>query len=105
MSAFESLFASTPGARRFGAYQLEIYKSGMFQNVQPTVTTDPNKLEDQAKQVMNINSFNYIAGGAGERATMDANRLAFRQWKVHIAQYSLFIGYTDSYVLLLQSLF
>ncbi|KUI60456.1 hypothetical protein VP1G_07654 [Cytospora mali] len=26
--------------------------------------------------------FNYIYGGAGEGATMDANRLAFRQWKI-----------------------
>ena len=26
--------------------------------------------------------FNYIYGGAGEAATMEANRLAFRQWKI-----------------------
>ena len=31
---------------------------------------------------MGIRNFNYVSGGAGERATMDANRLAFRQWKV-----------------------
>lgn len=48
----------------------------------PLVTTDPNKLEDQARGVLKPTAFNYVAGGAGERATMDANRLVFRQWKL-----------------------
>ena len=48
----------------------------------PLVTTDPNKLEEQAKAKLQPGPFNYVAGGAGERATMDANRLAFRQWKM-----------------------
>lgn len=48
----------------------------------PRVTTDPNKLEAQAKSILPPTAFNYVAGGAGERATMDANRLAFRQWKM-----------------------
>lgn len=51
-------------------------------NKLPVVTTDPNKLEEQARKYMGIRNFNYVSGGAGERATMDANRLAFRQWKV-----------------------
>ena len=46
------------------------------------MTTDPAKLEAQAKEAMTAAAFAYVAGGAGERATMDANRLAFRQWKV-----------------------
>lgn len=46
------------------------------------MTTDPNKLEEQAKALMKPTSFNYVSGGAGEKATMDANRLAFRQWKL-----------------------
>lgn len=54
----------------------------MFFNRYPLVTTDPNKLEAQAKSKLTPTSFNYVAGGAGERATMDANRLAFRQWKM-----------------------
>lgn len=54
----------------------------MFNNSLPLVTTDPNKLEEQAKQFLKTESYNYVAGGAGERATMDANRLAFRQWKL-----------------------
>lgn len=54
----------------------------MFHQQLPLVTTDPNKLEAQAKSILKPTAFNYVAGGAGERATMDANRLAFRQWKM-----------------------
>ena len=54
----------------------------MFHQRLPIVTTDPNKLEDHAKRVLKPTAYNYVAGGAGERATMDANRLAFRQWKM-----------------------
>jgi lactate 2-monooxygenase len=82
MDSHQTSPASSEGGRRYGAYQADIYTQGMFHNVVPTVTTDPNKLEAQAKERMSKDSFNYVAGGAGERATMDANRLAFRQWKV-----------------------
>jgi len=70
--------------RKYGAYQMQIYTNGLLKNILPTVTTDPNKLEEQAKKTLGARSYNYVAGGAGERATMDANRLAFRQWKVKI---------------------
>ncbi|KAL9019679.1 MAG: hypothetical protein Q9185_003082, partial [Variospora sp. 1 TL-2023] len=69
------------GGRKYGAHQIEIYKDGILHNRLPTVTCDSNKLEEQAKKFLGARSFNYVAGGAGERATMDANRLAFRQWK------------------------
>jgi lactate 2-monooxygenase len=55
---------------------------GMLFNRYPIVTTDTNKLEEQARKVLKPTSYHYIAGGAGEKATMDANRLAFRQWKL-----------------------
>jgi hypothetical protein len=70
---------ASPG---YGQYQLQIYAQGIFGGVKPSITTDPNKLREQAKQAMKPEAFNYIAGGAGEGATMDANRLAFRQWKI-----------------------
>ncbi|MCJ1297710.1 hypothetical protein MMC08_000498 [Hypocenomyce scalaris] len=70
------------GGRKYGKYQMDIYGEGLLKNKLPTVTTDPNKLEEQAKKYMGARSYNYVAGGAGERATMDANRLAFRQWKM-----------------------
>ena len=68
--------------RKYGAYQHQIYADGLLRNILPTVTTDPNKLEEDAKRALGSRSYNYVAGGAGEKATMDANRLAFRQWKV-----------------------
>lgn len=55
---------------------------GFLNNKKPTVTTDPNKLQAQARKHLGDRSYDYVAGGAGEKATMDANRLAFRQWKV-----------------------
>ena len=70
------------GARKYGAFQKDIYARGTTEGILPRVTTDPNKLEGQAKEHLGARSFNYVGGGAGERATMDANRLAFRQWKV-----------------------
>lgn len=66
----------------FGKYQNEIYFNGMIKNTRPIVTCGSHNLEAQAKAVMKDTSFSYIAGGAGEKATMDANRLAFRQWKL-----------------------
>lgn len=48
----------------------------------PVVTTNPNKLQAQAKEKMKSEGYNYIQGACGESATMDANRLAFRRWKL-----------------------
>ena len=70
------------GHRKYSDFQNEIYNAGMMQGILPSVTTDPNKLEEQARSKLTPPAFNYVAGGAGERATMDANRLAFRQWKM-----------------------
>jgi len=68
--------------RKYGHHQVDIYRRGVLEDRLPVVTTDPNKLESQAKEHLSAKSFSYVAGGAGERATMDANRLAFRQWKI-----------------------
>ncbi|KAL3424733.1 lactate 2-monooxygenase PB1A11.03-like protein 1 [Phlyctema vagabunda] len=69
-------------ARKYGTFQDKIYRDGMLSGILPRVTTDPNKLEEQARSAMTPQSYNYVAGGAGEKSTMDANRLAFRQWKL-----------------------
>lgn len=68
--------------RKYGQFQNGLYREGILHNRLPLVTTDPNKLEEQARLVLPPGPYNYVAGGAGERATMDANRLAFRQWKM-----------------------
>ncbi|TVY49086.1 hypothetical protein LOCC1_G001174 [Lachnellula occidentalis] len=75
----QSVQSTNDKQRKYGAFQNELYRAGMFHNRLPVVTTDPNKLEEQAKSILKSTAFNYVAGGAGERATMDANRLAFRQ--------------------------
>lgn len=67
----------------YGAYQNEIYAQGTLLGTRPTVTTDPRLLEEQARTALGTRAFNYVAGGAGEKATMDSNRLAFRQWKLY----------------------
>lgn len=66
----------------YGSYQTEIYGKGALMGIHPSVTTDPRLLEEQAKRALGVRQFDYIAGGAGEKATMDSNRLAFRQWKL-----------------------
>lgn len=66
----------------YGSYQNEIYGKGAIMGIMPGVTTDPRHLEEQARDALGVRSFNYVAGGAGEKATMDSNRQAFRQWKM-----------------------
>lgn len=65
-------------------FQYEIYQTAMLMGRRPPVTTDPNKLEHDARQAMQERptAFNYVFGGAGEGATMQDNRLAFRRWKL-----------------------
>ncbi|CAG8023618.1 unnamed protein product [Penicillium salamii] len=69
----------------YGSYQTEIYGKGALMGILPGVTTDPRKLEEQARESLGIRSFNYVAGGAGEKSTMDSNRQAFRQWKLQVS--------------------
>ncbi|KAK4188352.1 hypothetical protein QBC35DRAFT_496505 [Podospora australis] len=66
----------------YGQYQIELYTRAIMTGQKPVVTTDPNKLEQAAKEAMTPEGFNYVLGGAGEQATVAANRLAFRQWRL-----------------------
>ncbi|KAK4154030.1 FMN-dependent dehydrogenase [Chaetomidium leptoderma] len=70
------------GKPPYGQYQFDLYAQAIMGGKKPIVTTDPNKLEQAAKEAMTPEAFNYVFGGAGEQATMHANRLAFRQWKL-----------------------
>ncbi|EFZ00448.1 FMN-dependent dehydrogenase [Metarhizium robertsii] len=63
-------------------YLRSILEKGLLLGSPPVVTTNPNSLEEQAKKVMPKKGWDYIKGGAGESSTMDADRLAFRQWKI-----------------------
>lgn len=66
----------------YSEYELEIYRNGILLEQPPVATTNPNKLEAQARSILKPEAFNYVFGGAGEQSTMDSNRLAFRQWKL-----------------------
>jgi len=66
----------------YAGYLREILQRGILGEQLPAVTTNPNQLEEQAKAKMSTKGFDYIKGGAGESATMDSNRLAFRQWNI-----------------------
>lgn len=71
-----------PSRPPYAQYQVELYAKAILSGEKPITTTDPNKLEAQARAAMPAQGFGYVQGGAGEQATMHANRLAFRQWKL-----------------------
>ena len=70
------------GREPYNEYMVQIYTEGNMGGKLPPVTTDPNELEQQAKQKMSERGFWYVAGGANEGATMQSNRLAFKQWRI-----------------------
>jgi isopentenyl diphosphate isomerase/L-lactate dehydrogenase-like FMN-dependent dehydrogenase len=63
---------STP----FSGYGAEIYLRGLAGET-PALPTDPARLEEAARAVLDEGPFGYVAGGAGQGATMRANRAAF----------------------------
>ncbi|KAI3573655.1 FMN-dependent dehydrogenase [Fusarium oxysporum f. sp. albedinis] len=63
-------------------YLFDIYKDQLLRGNGPVTTTDTNLLEEQAKKAMSPEGFNYVSGGASAGLTVDANRLAFRQWNL-----------------------
>jgi lactate 2-monooxygenase len=62
-------------------WQKEIYLNG-FAGKRSSIKISMQSLESEAKQHMNERAYAYIAGGAGNESTMDANRKAFEQWKI-----------------------
>jgi lactate 2-monooxygenase len=61
--------------------QTEIYLAGVAGHP-PEVSTDPRRLEEQARRAIDGPAFAYIAGGAGTESTMSANRAAFDRWRI-----------------------
>ena len=82
------------GGRQYGKFQIDIYTDGLLKNALPIVTTDPNKLEAQAKEHLGITSYHYVAGGAGERATMVSYTVRYNNVMVYKAD--LFAGCQSS---------
>ena len=55
--------------KNYGQYQQSLYANGMLSGTRSVITPDPRHLEEQARKAMSLQSFNYIAGGAGEKAS------------------------------------
>lgn len=66
-------------AAPFSAYAAEIYLRGLG-GERPLLPTDPVRLEDAARAVLDDGPYGYVAGGAGSGATMRANRDAFDRY-------------------------
>jgi isopentenyl diphosphate isomerase/L-lactate dehydrogenase-like FMN-dependent dehydrogenase len=65
----------------FAAYQDEIYTQGLSGSL-PPFTTDPDALEESARQRMAPGPFWYVAGSTGAGSTARANREAFDHWRI-----------------------
>ena len=68
----------SPSQRR----QRELYLPG-FAGKKPTIPTDFQELERRAQEFMKREAYAYIAGGAGSGNTLDHNRAALDQWRIH----------------------
>jgi lactate 2-monooxygenase len=61
--------------------QAAIYRAGVSGEV-PKVPTSFAELEKHARKAMSKRAWAYVFGGAGEGATMAANRAAFDRWQI-----------------------
>ena len=62
-------------------WQKEIYLGG-FAGKRSSVKISFQLLEQEARKKMSEQAFAYIAGGAGNESTMNANQAAFEKWKI-----------------------
>ena len=65
----------------FADYYREIYARGMG-GEQPTLPVSVADLEQKAIEAMETRAANYVCAAAGSEETMDANREAFRRWRI-----------------------
>jgi lactate 2-monooxygenase len=65
--------------RQFGDYQNEIYLGGLS-GVLPTMPMAFAELEARAQATLSSSLLSYVAGGAGDESTQQANVSAFLQW-------------------------
>jgi isopentenyl diphosphate isomerase/L-lactate dehydrogenase-like FMN-dependent dehydrogenase len=67
--------------QQFANAQYEIYLQGVAGKV-PDFPIAYRDLERRAKEVLTAGAHGYVAGGAGDESTMQANRRAFDRWKI-----------------------
>ncbi|MDV9186945.1 alpha-hydroxy-acid oxidizing protein [Streptomyces sp. SR27] len=65
--------------QKYGDYQHEIYFDGLF-GVLPELPMTFGELENRARAALPPSLWSYVAGGAGDEHTQEANVRAFRQW-------------------------
>ena len=63
------------------ARQDVIYRAGALGR-RPKVPTDPTALEGAARRSMSGDAWSYVAGGAGDGATIRSNRAAYERWQI-----------------------
>ena len=73
------LVPSTPSPGR--SRQESIFRAGVFGRT-PVVPTSAAALEKAARRRCSRKAWAYVAGGAGDGATMRANRAAFDRWQI-----------------------
>lgn len=78
-------------APRYGDYQLEIYLNGLT-GVLPKYPMTAAELERRAKEALPPSIWSYVAGGAGDEHTQEANATAFERWGLYPR---MFVGATD----------
>ncbi|MGW5876067.1 alpha-hydroxy-acid oxidizing protein [Nocardiopsis terrae] len=69
-------------APRYGDYQLEIYLNGLT-GVVPSHPMTFAELEQRAARTLPSWVWSYVAGGAGDEHTQEANAAAFRRWGLY----------------------
>ncbi|MEZ0089156.1 alpha-hydroxy-acid oxidizing protein [Streptacidiphilus sp. EB129] len=76
---------------RYGDYQLEIYLNGL-DGVLPDLPMTFAGLHRRAAEALPPSVWSYVAGGAGNEQTQDANVAAFAQWGLYPR---MFVGAAD----------
>ena len=71
----------TPTVPRALDRQRAIYLAGAA-GEKPLVPIDPQALEAAARKVLSPEAFAYVAGGAGQEATIARNRQGFARWQI-----------------------
>jgi lactate 2-monooxygenase len=61
--------------------QTSIYVGGVSGS-RPRVPADAKRLEEKAGELMSRQAYAYIAAGAGNEGTMEANRAGFERWRI-----------------------
>ena len=73
----------TPAPRKLSGLdrELEIYQLALAGRT-PITPISLDKLEQKAKETLDVRAYDYVAGGAGAEHTVRANREAFYRWRI-----------------------